>query len=447
MLLKFSAQPAIVGGKELTVEQVVSWLKEHGVLAGVDLVAIQKAVEAVCRGDKVSGLVIVHGQTPTEPAAGRVEYFGRSTTAEPLTLLDPARVANPQFSWICRAGDCTARCAAPVSGKPGYTAWNQPLEPLPARAAVLHAGKNVRQTSDALYAEVDGMAALRRGCVDVRKILTFSVDVERQTGPVDFAGEVHIRAAVRSGAVIRARGDIVIEGAVEDACVESTGGNICLKHGVAARHRGLIRAKGNVETGFAENATIQAGGDIVVKVGTMQCNLSAGRAIILNHARGQLIGGVSVAGSYIEAKAIGASGGTRTELIVGLGYDAMLKLAELDAQIARLANTRDDAKELADRIKRAVADPLKLPSGDLERYKELRRAQLALELKLRLLDNARLELLAASAHGQGGEVRILHAALPNVVINIGQASLRIKEPMEACVLVYNAKSGKIEAKI
>lgn len=446
MILELSAHPAVAGGKDLAVEQVVAWLKEHGVRLGVDLTAIRQAIEAVMRGAEITGVIIARGQPPTDSIPARIEYYGRPGPGQPLALLGKSQVANPRFSWLCQAGDCIARCVPPVPGKCGYNAWNKPLEPKPAGVAVLHARKNVRQVDEAFYAGLDGMVALREGQLEVRQVLAFDSEVTRQTGPIDFPGEIHVRAAVRSGAVIRAGGDIVVDGAVEDVSIESTGGNICLRHGVAGRHRGLIRAKGNVETAFAENANIQAGGDIVVKVGALKSNLSAGRAIILNHSRGQLIGGVAVAGSYIEAKRIGTGGGTLTELIVGLGFETMLKLAEIDTEISRLLSCRDAASDLANRIKRSVGDPMKLPASELERYKELRRVELAVELKVQLMGKTRRELLSASAKTQGGEVRILVAALPNVVINIGDVSVHLKDPLDACVLIYDKKRAKIQAK-
>ena len=446
MLLLLSARPAVAGGKPLAAEAIIAWLKQKDVQRGVNPQAIREAVEAVSQGKDVRGVPIVSGRVSEPGTPGRVEYYGRSSPGGEPALLDHAVMWKPDFPWLCQAGDCIARCIPPVAGKAGYDAWNKPLEPPASKPASLAVGSNVREENGAYCAELGGMVSLRQGQLEVRRILVLVNDVTPQDGPVTFSGEVHVRAAVRSGSTIQAQGDIIVDGAVEDVTIESTEGNVILRHGVAGRHRGLIKAKGDVETGFAENAIIQAGQDILVKVGALHCNLSAGRAIILNHARGQLLGGVAVAGSYIEAKRIGAAAGIPTELIVGLSQEDMLKLSELDVQVAGLSQWRDDSTELADRIKRVVGDPLKLPPSELDRYKELRRVQLGVELKLRLLTGARNQILSASAKAHGGEVRILRTAMPNVIIHIGETTMRLKEQTDCCVLVYDSKRDKIVAK-
>jgi uncharacterized protein len=446
MVLELSAQPAVAGGKALSVEGILAWLKDHGVRLGVDVAAIRQACERLSAGREVHGVLIARGMPPTDGKPGAMEYYGRPTVVEPPAQLTPEQMRDPHFAWTCCEGDCIARCLPPQSGERGYDAWNRPLEPALPKPHALRPGRNVRQQDDAFYALESGLVTPRQDCLEVRKILVITSDVARQGSPLEFAGQIDVHAVVRSGAVIRALGDIRVEGAVEDATIESTNGNIFFRHGVVGRQRGFIRAKGNVETCFCEHVNIQAGGDIIVKKGAVQCNLTAGHGIFLNHGRGQIMGGVAVAGSIIEAKSIGAEGGTFTELIVGLTYEAMLKLAELDAQIGRLTDCLHSTSDLATRVQRAVGDPLKLQPADIKRYKELRRLELTLTLKLHILDVSRKTLLADSAKTQGGQVKILQTAFPNVVVHIGTASMRIKEILNACTLFYDDRKGRILSK-
>ncbi len=445
MLLCLSVRPPIAGGKPATSEAVLEWLKTRGIRQGVDLRAIRQAVEVGARGEEASEVLIVRGRAPKSGQPGRLDFFGRPTPSEPLQPIhtDATAAASSELRWVCQAADRIAQRVPPVEGSPGYDAWGRELAPPEPADVNLHAGRNVRTEGDSFFAQVSGMVSLPHGRLEVQELLVLVDDVTAKDGPIEFHGEIHIRAAVRSGAVIKTSGDIVINGAVEDATIESTEGNVLLKQGVAGRHRGLIRAKGNVQTRFAENATIQAGKDICIRSGAVRCQLAAGRSVILNQGRGQLLGGVTVAGHFVEAKCLGAASGVHTEVIVGLDHETMTQLGMIDADVARLESTRDEASELADRICRAIGDPLKLQPRKLHRYKELRRVQLAANLKLNLLRDQRKALLAQKAKVHSGEVRILCSALPNVVVSIGDATLKVQESLGPCLLSYDQKRRAI----
>jgi len=445
MVLCLTIQPAVAGGRAVTVEAVLEWLKEHEAGEGADLEAIRQAVEAAERGEEVAGTQILRGRPPKPGQDGCLEFFGRLAPDAPLEIIqsDQAGAGSDQALWLCQAGDRIGRCVPPTDGEVGYNVWHRKLRLPKSEQAHLEAGRGVEADGEDFVAGIAGVVSLRRGRLTVEERLVLVNDVTRQDGTVEFDGVVDVRAGVLGGAVIRATGDILVSGAVEDAVIVSTGGDVDLKHGVAGRNRGLIQAKGDVRAKFAENVTIQAGRDICISVGTMRCNLAAGRQVLVNRGRGQLFGGVTAAGELVEAKCIGAAADVRTEIIVGLDLATMTKLSTLDTEAARLAATREQASELADRFCRAIGDPLKLRPEEIERYKELRRTQLVVDLKLKLLEDQRQKLLTDQTQLHGGRVRILRHAMPNVTVSIGDAKLKVHEALGACSLVYDSQRGAI----
>lgn len=439
MFLCLSVKPAVAGGKAVTTEDILAWLKDRDVRRGVDLRAIRGAVEEAAEGKDVSDVIIARGQRPEAGRAGTLECFGRPRlNAEPGPMqLDSVLGVSDRSVWLCKAGDLIARRLPSRPGTPGYDVWGKQLPPPRPPDVQLELGEHVRQSGNEFFAETDGAVSFEAGILSVKKLLVLVEDVTPRAGAIDFDGEIHVHGAVRDGAVLRATNDVIIDGVVEGATVGSKDGGVTLKQGIAGRHRGLVQAKNDVHTRFAENATIQAGDDIHITVGAIRCNLAAGQDIILDRGRGQLMGGVAIAGRSIEAKQIGTAAGVATEIILGLKPDAMMKLAEIDAQRALMASTKQNAAELAERIQRIVGEPMKLERSQLELYKQLRRVQLAADLKLLQLEDKRHTLLAEASRSHDGRVRATRTILPNVRISIGSATIKIKEQLRACSLVYD----------
>lgn len=79
--------------------------------------------------------------------------------------------------------------------------------------------------------------------------------MDNSTGNIDYPGNVTVRGNVKGGFSIIAKGDIVVEGVVEDALIQA-GGQIIVKRGIHGMTKGILRAQGNVICKFIENATI-----------------------------------------------------------------------------------------------------------------------------------------------------------------------------------------------
>ena len=88
-------------------------------------------------------------------------------------------------------------------------------------------------------------------------------EVNLATGDIQFNGSLEIKGDVGVGAVIRATGDIVIDGTVEGATIEC-GGSIVLKKGMNAAGHGQITAGKDVVSRFFENVKVVAKGNIEV---------------------------------------------------------------------------------------------------------------------------------------------------------------------------------------
>jgi len=443
MIMALSVHPPLAHGRPVQVEQVVDWLKAKGIRQGVDLRAIQKAVDAAAKGEDVTDVVIVRGRAPKPGTEAQVQLYVRIARDQPLEKVEDYDAAvRGSDPLLCAAGDRILRLIPPTQGQFGYNALGEELQPPQPPSVQIEPGANVRAEGYEYFATSSGRVIIDAGRIEVRKLLYLTQDLTKDKGPIDFDGEVHMHAAVRSGAVLHATQNIIVDGPVEDAEIVSTEGDIHLGHGVAGRQRGVIRAAGDVTTRFAENVMIYAGRSIVVDVGTLHSHLVAGKSISLLRGRGQMIGGIAMAGDCIEARQIGARSGVLTEVTVGLAFEAMQQLAQIDGRILSLRHKEEEAREMADRIKRAIGDPTKLTPIELAAFKELRQIQLINSLQCRQMQQKRQTIMEGNTDSPCGHIDVHRELFAGVVACIGTHRLVIDDPQKRCRVAYCERSQR-----
>ncbi|HEX7010241.1 MAG TPA: FapA family protein [Phycisphaeraceae bacterium] len=444
MFLSLTIHPPVAGGSAVTVEDVLAWLKERNISRGVDLKTIKRAVEQAQQGKEVRDTVVVRGRPATPGRDARLERFARRTPDGPL---EPVRlIGRDDPLLLCRQGDIVMRYIPPVPGEAGYTALGEPIEP-PAPQDLEHtAGPHVRVHNNEYIADVSGVVIFEGNRVEARKVLVIYQDLTRKSDPVDFDGEVHVRGAVRSGAIVKASGNIVIEGPVEAAEIHSAQGDVVLRSGVAGQNAAVIRAGRDVIARFAEAASLFAGRDIALHVGSLHSRLLAYNQIEATQGKGQIVGGTVIAGEKIRVKQLGARGGMRTDVTVGLSPDTLNRLGEIEQATARAAQRRNQCTELIEQMNRAVGDPLKLSPKELDVYTRLRQLQLVCDYQIRRLNQQRLDVLAESARHHKGRVEVLLNVMSNVRITIGDAELEPEGYFGPCTYYYHEQHGRITTK-
>jgi hypothetical protein len=446
MFLILTIVPPAAGGSPVELGQIVQWLKDHDIRRGVNMRRIQQAVALTKEGKAVADMAVVSGRPPEPGQDARFELYARRSLNQPLEQVDAANPPEDQNSaWLCRAGDRVAQLIPAKAGTNGYTAMGQPTQASKPRSVELIAGRNVRLEGNNYFAQVGGVVVFdpQRGHLEVRPVLVLNQDVSKAQGVVEFDGEVLVHGGVRSGAVLRATANIMVDGPVEAAEIESTNGEVYLRHGVAGRHRAVIRALTNVRSRFVENATIYAGQDIVVDVGALHSRLVAGRSIRICSGRGQLIGGYAMAGELIEVCQLGARSDTATEVMVGLSSEMMAKVARIDDQIDQLRLRRDDCAEVADQMQRMIGDPARLAEAELKIYLKLRQNQLANEYEMMQLGEQRAQLVNQSVAEHPGRVDVLREMMPKVMVRIGNRILNNDRLQRHCRVAYDEKTDRI----
>ena len=389
--------------------------------------------------------LISRGLPPTPGEHGEIYYHFENSAALSPAVLESGNVDFKSLNRIpvARAGDCLASRIPPTNGVNGISVFGRPIEAEPGRDTPLRAGDNTHITDDGLrlYADCDGQIILNGNVVEVQNIHFIDGDVDYGTGNIDFNGMVAVSGFVRDGFSIRADGDIIIEGGVEGAELESRNGDISVRLGVQGAGRAEVRAAGHVRAKFITQSIVQAGGGVAVQESIMHSSVSAGGAVTALGPRGALVGGTIRAGHSVTARFIGSEAHAATRIILEKTHPESGEPVRevLSRQRGRVSQALDKAA--------ASLKALHERSGDPDAAARLQRtagATRALKDLHRKLSDERIRFEHDCAPGAARNVRAGQAAYPGVHITIESAHFKI---MTRCNRIGFGidESGKISA--
>ena len=182
----------------------------------------------------------------------------------------------------------------------------------------LEYGRNISINEDKteIYSDVTGHAMYINGKVFVSDVYEVPADVDNSIGNINYDGSVHVKGNIKSGFTVEAEGDVIVDGVIENASVYA-GGQIIVKRGVQGMHKGVLKAGSNVISKYIENATVSAGGYIESEI-ILNSTVSSGGTIKVHGRKGLINGGVTRAANCIEANNFGTEMETPTILEVGV---------------------------------------------------------------------------------------------------------------------------------
>lgn len=432
-----------LGGKEINRITITKGLKEKKIVHGVKRDNLENLIG---KKIKINDLLIAKGTDPTPGKEAYLKYhyerdkksFGvkREDGSIDFRTLDNIVNAYP--------GDILVTRVPPEPGKPGKTVTGDEVPPPKPKDIRLPRGKNVEISEDNLLlkSKIEGQVVETGGLVNVFSVYTVAEDVDMEVGNIDFIGNVNIHGNVQEGFSVKARGDVIIKGGVNAALIES-GGNIVVGKGFVGRKKGLLKAKGNVNVMFVENGKIMAQGDVTVERAVMHSHIQSGGTLQVN-GKGLIVGGTIIVGKEVEAKTIGSSLATPTDIQVGVGPKTRERIAKIEEQMDQYQeNLKKTEKGLAFLVQKKREEG-KIPKDKevlLTRMVDTRKFLLEkiseLEQELNILGESLMNL-------QGGTIKVKSKIYPGVTLTIGNAQRRIRDQMSYTSFVFD--DGEIISK-
>lgn len=313
-----------------------------------------------------------------------------------------------------------------TKGTPGTNVYGDRIMAKNGKPKPVPAGKNtIVQEENFVIADMDGQIVDKGSKIEVDPRLEIRGDVGMGTGNIDFDGAITINGNVEAGFVVKAAGDIEILGMVSGANVE--GANIFIKGGVRGMNRGFIKAKGDFRASFAENADIEAGGDIFIQDVAMHSTIRAGHHLIMDEGKGQITGGNLAAGEEIRAKCIGNEANVITRLSVGVN-------PMLQKEYQTVLKEYNEAKKRLEMLNKTLStlekiDVKLLPPNKVEQLNSLVRSQFPLAGKVERSEKRLREIDTELHNMQNGRICVADTMYPGVRLSINSIvkNVQVKE--------------------
>ncbi len=308
--------------------QLLEFLEKSGVRKGL----LQEKLTEILKGEHIhKPVLIARGEIPAAGEDGYYEYFFRTQVEKMPRMLEDGSVDYQNIEWfeMVEAGQTLAVYHPAKEGTDGYNVKGDPVKARKGAEKRILTGKGFRLENDkkTYTALQNGMIQLDGSEMRVINHLVLD-EVHLATGNVSFNGSVHIRGDVGAGTEIKAAGDVVVDGTVEAATIES-GGSVILKKGMNASGKGSVFAQKDVISRFLEAANVQAKGNIEVDK-CLNSVLNAGGMI---RSAKVLAGGTAQAEKGFVLNHVGNHVGIETRLRLLVDEEAWLRYKKMREEI------------------------------------------------------------------------------------------------------------------
>lgn len=232
--------------------------------------------------------------------------------------------------------------------------------PAPKAASVeIPRGENVvlGRGGQALVAGADGILYIEndRFCIHAQKII--DSDLNQYQGTLEVSGNLYIGGDVDGGVSIVVSGDVVINGRLRQAQVESTNGIIRVQKGIyGTSGKTIVKAKSQVQSPVIEYAEVHAGSSVIAETITNSVIRCDGTVYAMT-GRGMIVNSTIRAGDSILCLRVGNLAGGRS--CFSVGYPPHIpeartriqsELAEVQSVIGKLWETITTLRRKGPRI-------------------------------------------------------------------------------------------------
>ncbi|HRP70782.1 MAG TPA: FapA family protein, partial [Turneriella sp.] len=280
------------GGRHLQVSDVMQALKANGVQFGFKESTIEKALDEEMYSTPI---VVAEGKTPQHGRDGYVDYKVRTERKIEFKEDESGRIDFLDRDLVENViqGQVLAVLVPAQRGQEGRDLFNKITPAKNGNPVTLKPGPGTMLSDDGkrLLAEKNGQVLYRGGILSVHDMFTVNGDVGISTGNITFLGSIVVTGNIDDNMHVKAAGSIEVAGTIQKAFVEAEG-DIIVRQGIIGRDNAQIESTaGSVYGKFLQNSTCMAELDIVMAENIMHSRVYAGRNVICNGKRAQLVGG------------------------------------------------------------------------------------------------------------------------------------------------------------
>lgn len=344
-----------------------------------------------------------------------------------------------------KQGQMLAKLTPVTPGKEGVNLYGEPIPAREPKPVKLRYGKNTEINSDKteLYAACDGLVKIFEGKVIVNNVYEVPNNVGPSTGNVEFEGSIIVHGNVLTGFSVKAKGDLEVLGAVEGADIES-GGNIVLHAGIQGMSKADVRAAGNIQARYIENAKVTSGGDIHSEA-ILHSTVTCKGKVTVEGKKGMISGGQVSAGDSVQTKILGSNMGTVTTVDVGIDPTMLQEYGELKKSVPKMTGEVTKLEQVINLLNKRKEVDGQLDSEKQEMYMSAVRNKVFLGNKLKQAQMRFEELETMVENKNNGVVSVTNEIYPGVKVSIGNVSSYIRDELRYVKLTKDGADIKMSS--
>lgn len=438
--LDFNIAPPAGQGADITVEAMMGFLEQRGIVYGI----MQEEIERIAQEHLYdTNITVAKGQPAVDGLDGVAKELYPRKFKPTFKQRDDGTIDFKEMNIVINISQDDPICeiTLPTPGEPGTNIYGQVLKPRPGRAAIVAQGENTcfNEEKTLLKAAISGSLVFRkeRFCID--SVYTVEADVDGSTGNITFNGDVIVKGDVTEGFEIKCKGNVAIKGMVEGAKIVADG-SITLEKGINGMNHGLLEAKGDVTSKYIENCTIRAGGNVLAE-SIINCQVESDGSVEVKGKHGMIVGGTCTAFGSVTATVVGSRAASQTSIVMGVTPSIMSEKRQISEQLKKM---RQQIEEMDKNLAYLEGQQKKGKVTSPDHLKALSQLRIQAPIARMKADklNKKLQQLEASILNAGRSMLSCKKIYPSTRISIGNAMMTVQDLSEN-VRFYRNDSGEI----
>jgi len=332
---------------------------DRGIAAIVEKELIEKQLNEIdVHEKKANRVVVARGRKPVN---GYNEYFIPiiNISKKAGKVLEDGRIDFREVDAIVevKKGQKVLQRFPTVEPEDGYDVFGErALAEIEERKGYL-LGDNIIQSAEnenIYLSEIDGCVNIDRNRISVEPNVIIRGNVDYDYGNIDFNGSVHILGSVLPGFSVKAKGDIIIEKNVDDAYIEA-GGDIVIKMGITGKGSSRVIANGSIRSNYILNSVVEAVKEIEVQDSIINSTVFSNDRISVTAKHGKILGGEVTARHEVIVNVIGSQKENITYVTVGRSLHIEREIIEIRKEMEKW---RAEVDEILMKIKASFGEGL-----------------------------------------------------------------------------------------
>ena len=349
---------------------LVEFAKHEGIVFGVNKFTLEEIIRRRKYGEFIR---FAEGIRAGKAVNGHYEfYFDLNPSKNPKLKPDgTVDYYNLDLIVITEKDELLAEYIPKVDGTEGRTVMGgfvpgkKAIDLPPLRGKGFYMSEDKRR----YYAEIPGKVELVMGHLTVSDTHIIEGDVDLSTGNIDHRGDLIIRGNVKSGMIVKATGNITVDGLVESATIDA-GKNLLVKGGILGGEKAVVKATGDIFALFIESATVES--DSCVQADSIVNSKVVAYSDINVYGKSAcIIGGNVRANRYVGTRIIGSKKGISTVIEVGIPNDCLVERKKYQDQLDEMKIELKKVETLLSKINSSENDKTEMFISTTRRKIEL----------------------------------------------------------------------------